>query len=340
MLEEINKLRDDFLLRIDAITSIKELEEIRIKIFGKKGEFARFSSAFKTIPIDQKSQYGKTLNGFKTVLGEKLEKKTTALESQGRNADLEKEWMDVTVDMDSSELGSLHPISTTQYELEDLFSAMGFKIMDGPQIDSEYYNFEALNIPKEHPARDMQDTFFFPNGEVLRTQTSTLQIRAMELYSPPLRIIGAGKVFRAENIDATHECCFHQLEGMVVDKGISVANLKYFIQEMLSKLFDTEVKIRLRPGYFPFVEPGYEVELGCLFCDQKGCRICKHVGWIELLGCGMTHPHVLKNGGIDPDVYSGFAFGMGIDRLAMSKYGINDIRFFHTPDLRFHNNFS
>jgi phenylalanyl-tRNA synthetase alpha chain len=240
------------------------------------------------------------------------------------------------------ESGHLHPITIVRQELEDLFSSLGFMILDGPELESDYYNFEALNIPKHHPARDMQDTFYIDHknaaGEfdlVLRTHTSPMQVRAMQKYGAPLRCVVPGRVFRNEATDACHEHTLYQLEGLMIDKNISIANLIAVVKEMLSGMFKQEIKTRVRPGYFPFVEPGIEFDMGCLVCHGQKCPSCKHSGWVEMMGAGMVHPNVLKAGGIDPNVYSGFAFGMGIDRLVMMKYGINDIRHFEGGDLRF-----
>jgi phenylalanyl-tRNA synthetase alpha chain len=248
---------------------------------------------------------------------------------------MEQEWIDISIDPLRDEPGSMHPISIVQERLEEIFVAMGFQVLDGPHIETEFYNFEALNIPPHHPARDMHDTFYFEDGHLLRTQTSPIQIRGMETVKPPFRIVGPGKVFRCERTDASHDSVFHQFEGMMVDRTISVANLIYFLKTMLGEVFESEVEVRLRPGYFPFVEPGFELDMRCLLCKGAGCKFCKQVGWIELLGCGMVHPNVLKAGNIDPTEFSGFAFGMGIDRLAMLKYDITDIRPLHGGSLNF-----
>ena len=231
-------------------------------------------------------------------------------------------------------------MTIVQREIEDIFLSMGFEILDGPHIEDEHHNFEALNIPKDHPARDMQDTFWFKNMKnLLRTHTSTIQVRGMETRTPPFKFVGPGKVFRAERTDASHEMCFHQLEGMMVGKDISVANLIYFMKVLLSEIFKKDVEVRLRPGFFPFVEPGFELDIKCLICGGKGCSVCKHVGWVELLPCGMVHPNVLKAGNINPEENNGFAFGLGLDRLVMMKYGIDDIRHLHGGDLRFSSQF-
>ena len=239
----------------------------------------------------------------------------------------------------SNEIGSYHPVNIIQDKIEDIFLSMGFEVLDGPHIEDEFHNFEALNIPADHPARDMQDTFWFKekNGEkrLLRTHTSTIQVRGMMERKPPFRFIAPGKVFRCERTDASHEMVFHQLEGMYVDKNVTVGNLIYFMKTLLSEIFEKDVEVRLRPGFFPFVEPGFELDIKCLICGGKGCSVCKHVGWVELLPCGMVHPNVLKSGGVDPKEYNGFAFGLGLDRLVMMKYGIDDVRHIHGGDLRF-----
>ena len=229
----------------------------------------------------------------------------------------------------------MHPISQIQYEIEDIFTSMGFEIQDGPEVETDYYNFEALNIPPHHPARDMQDTFWTEDGNLLRTHTSAIQVRAMERLKPPFRIVGPGRVFRYESTDASHENTFYQVEGMMVDREITVAHLIFVMKELLSRIFHREVTVRLRPGYFPFVEPGFELDIHCLICDGRGCSVCRQSGWVELLPCGLVHPNVLRMGGIDPAQWSGFAFGLGLNRLVMMKYGINDIRHFLSGDIRF-----
>ncbi|TFH40069.1 MAG: phenylalanine--tRNA ligase subunit alpha, partial [Chrysiogenales bacterium] len=231
--------------------------------------------------------------------------------------------------------GRLHPISQIQYEIEDIFTSMGFEIHDGPEVETDHYNFEALNIPRHHPARDMQDTFWTEDGNLLRTHTSAIQIRAMENISPPFRIVGPGRVFRYESTDASHENTFYQVEGMMVDRNITVANLIFVMKQLLKEIFGREVTVRLRPGYFPFVEPGFELDINCLICNGAGCSVCKQSGWVELLPCGLVHPNVLRMSGIDPVEWSGFAFGLGLNRLVMMKYGINDIRHFLSGDIRF-----
>ncbi len=247
----------------------------------------------------------------------------------------DKEKIDITEPGIKNETGHLHPISQMRMEVEDIFSSMGFSIATGPEVELDYYNFEALNIPPDHPARDMQDTIWTVEGSLLRTHTSCVQIRTMEKFKPPIRAIAPGRVFRYEETDASHEHTFYQVEGLMIDKNISVSNLIAVMKTMLKSVFRRTVKVRLRPGYFPFVEPGFELDINCLICGGTGCPVCKQSGWVELLPCGLVHPNVLKAGKIDPREYSGFAFGMGLDRLVMMRYGINDIRLFHSGDLRF-----
>jgi phenylalanyl-tRNA synthetase alpha chain len=231
--------------------------------------------------------------------------------------------------------GHLHPLTMIQRQLEDIFRQMGFKVLDGPEVESEYYNFTALNIPDDHPARDSQDTFWLKDGNLLRTHTSPVQVRALQKYGAPFRGVVPGKVFRYESTDASHDHTFHQMEGLMIDKNLSVANLIAVMKVLLQSIFQRDVQVRLRPGYFPFVEPGFELDLRCLICEGKGCSVCKQSGWVELIPCGMVHPEVLRQGGVDPNVYSGFAFGLGLSRLVMMKYGIDDIRLLLSSDIRF-----
>ena len=243
--------------------------------------------------------------------------------------------MDLTIPAPPPGAGSLHPLSQIQAEIEDLFVSLGFTVLDGPEVESDEHNFDALNIPADHPARDMQDTFWLDGGWLLRTHTSPVQVRGMRKFGPPLRMIAPGRVFRNEEVDASHEHTFYQLEGMMVDKDVSVANLLYFMKTLLSAIFKREVTVRLRPGYFPFVEPGFELDIQCLICGGSGCPVCKQSGWVELLPCGLVHPNVLRKSGIDPEEYSGFAFGLGLTRLVMMRYAIDDIRQLQGGDLRF-----
>ncbi len=340
MKEQLKRLKQEFQTALEQAGDSKTLEELKVAYLGKKGRLSGLMAELKSIPPQDKAAAGKGINDLKQSLQAGLEAKTKAFAQAEQARALDAEWIDVTLNPADRGLGAFHPVSLIQRRLEGLFTAMGFQILDGPHIETEHYNFEALNIPAHHPARDMQDTFYFTDGHLLRTQTSTIQIRGMEYLKPPLRIIASGKVFRCERADASHDSCFHQIEGMMVDEDISVAHLIYFMKTMLTEIFEKEVKVRLRPGYFPFVEPGFELEISCLICDGKGCSVCKRVGWLELLGCGMVHPSVLRSGGIDPQRYSGFAFGVGLDRLAMMKYAISDIRELHNGGLGFMRDFT
>ena len=251
------------------------------------------------------------------------------------NLRLESEWLDLTLPAPGIRPGSLHPVTQIQREIEDLFTSLGFTVVDGPEVETEHYNFDALNIPPSHPARDMQDTFWLTDGNLLRTHTSPMQVRAMEKFGAPLRVIAPGRVFRNEEVDASHEHTFYQLEGMMIDREVSVAHLIYFMKTLLSHVFRRDVTVRLRPGYFPFVEPGFELDGQCMICGGSGCPVCKQSGWLELLPCGLVHPNVLRSGGIDPDQWNGFAFGLGLTRLAMMRYKIDNIRLLLGGDLRF-----
>lgn len=333
-------LEQEFQNVLQTIRQVKDLEVVKTRFLGKKGQLTSLMKQLKEVSEKERAEIGKEINRLKSVFQDSLDSRKQDLQKDEFNLSMESEWIDISIDPLQGEPGSMHPISIVQERLEEIFVAMGFQVLDGPHIETEYYNFEALNIPSHHPARDLHDTFYFEDGHLLRTQTSPIQIRGMETVKPPFRIVGPGKVFRCERTDASHDSVFHQFEGMMVDRTISVANLIYFLKTMLGKVFESDVEVRLRPGYFPFVEPGFELDMRCLLCKGAGCRFCKHVGWIELLGCGMVHPNVLKAGNIDPTEFSGFAFGMGIDRLAMLKYDISDIRPLHGGSLNFARTFT
>jgi phenylalanyl-tRNA synthetase alpha chain len=336
MLEgQLEDLRRATLARFAAAVSIDELESARIDALGRKGTVAQVSKEFGKLSPNERSALGKLLNSVKQELETAFEGKKQKFEQDQRAARLEKEWIDVTLPTPGIRPGSLHPITQIQNEIEDLFTSLGFAVLDGPEVETEEHNFDALNIPATHPARDMQDTFWLANGNLLRTHTSPVQVRGMRQLGPPLRMIAPGRVFRNEEVDASHEHTFYQLEGMMVDRDVSVANLIYFMKTLLGGIFHREVTVRLRPGYFPFVEPGFELDIQCLICGGPGCAVCKQSGWVELLPCGLVHPNVLRSSGIDPDEWNGFAFGLGLTRLAMMRYGIDDIRQFQGGDLRF-----
>ncbi|MDR3236882.1 MAG: phenylalanine--tRNA ligase subunit alpha [Spirochaetia bacterium] len=343
MKEELEKIKDNTLKEISSSAAIDDIEAIRVRVLGRKGELTAILRSLGKLSHEERSETGKRSNEIKAELEDAIEKRKSELGSAAISKLIQSEWIDLTLNSPGSTSlrahGHIHPISQMQYEIEDIFSSMGFEVLDGPEPELEYYNFEALNIPKHHPARDMQDTFWTEDGNLLRTHTSAIQIRGMEKKEPPFRIVGPGRVFRYESTDASHENTFYQVEGMMIDKNISVANLIFVMKELLREVFRQDVKVRLRPGYFPFVEPGFELDISCLICGGKGCGVCKQSGWVELLPCGLVHPNVLKFGGIDPDKWSGFAFGLGLNRLVMMRYGITDIRHFLSGDIRFLNQF-
>jgi phenylalanyl-tRNA synthetase alpha chain len=320
---------------IEASAGAAALEETRVEFLGRKGQLAVLGKDMGKVPPDQRAAIGKLLNAVKTNLESAYEARKAAFDRAALDARLTGEWFDLTLPAPGVRPGKLHPHTIVQQRLEDYFTSLGFAVMDGPEVETEWYNFDALNIPRTHPARDMQDTFWVEGGHVLRTHTSPVQVRAMEKFGAPLRVVAPGRVFRNEEVDASHEHTFYQIEGMMVDREVSIGHMVYFLKGMLAEIFRREVKVRLRPGYFPFVEPGFELEMSCLLCGGQGCPVCKGGGWLELLGCGLVHPNVLRSGGIDPEEWNGFAFGMGITRVAMMQYAIDDIRWLASGDLRF-----
>jgi phenylalanyl-tRNA synthetase alpha chain len=336
---QISQLRDAALARIEAAATADELESVRIEALGRKGFLANVSKEFGKLAPEERARLGKLLNAAKQELEAAYESKKKRFEQDALNARLGAEWVDLTLPAPPPRRGSLHPVTIIQTEIEDLFVSMGFTVLDGPEVESEHNNFDALNIPPHHPARDMQDTFWVAGGALLRTHTSPVQVRGMRKLGPPLRMIAPGRVFRNEEVDASHEHTFYQLEGMMVDRDVSVAHLIFFMKTLLSSIFRRDVAVRLRPGYFPFVEPGFELDIQCLICGGPGCPVCKQSGWVELLPCGLVHPNVLAMSGIDPEEWNGFAFGLGLTRLAMMRYGIDDIRLLQSGDLRFLNQF-
>jgi len=335
MNDQINTLQTQALAEISAAPDIAALEALRVNYLGKKGPIKGFYQELARLGPEEKATAGQLINALKQALEAGLEQRMTALKANRFTDIASSEWIDVTAPGLVPPTGHLHPITQIQYEIESIFRSMGFQVFDGPQVEDDYHNFEALNIPKDHPARDMQDTFWLTNGRLLRTHTSSVQIRAMQAQKPPLRGISPGRVFRYEATDASHENTFYQVEGLMVDKNISVAELIYVMKVLLKEIFQREVKVRLRPGFFPFVEPGFELDINCLICGGDGCPVCKYEGWVELLPCGAIHPNVLKYCDIDPTVYTGFAFGLGLNRLVMMRYGINDIRYFQSGNLQF-----
>ena len=320
---------------IRAAATLDDLEAIRVDVLGRKGKLAQLGKQLGTLPPDQRAEFGKTLNAAKQTLEPAFETKKAELEKAALDRRLESEWLDLTLPAPGPRRGSLHPVTQIQSEIEDLFISLGFAVLDGPEVETEYHNFDALNIPSDHPARDAQDTFWLTDGNLLRTHTSPVQVRGMERLGAPLRVIAPGRVFRNEEVDASHEHTFYQVEGMMIDHEVSVGHLVYFMKAMLSAVFHREVSVRLRPGFFPFVEPGFELDLGCLICGGPGCPVCKQSGWVEMMGCGLVHSNVLRMSGIDPEQWNGFAFGLGLTRLVMMRYGIDDIRHLQGGDLRF-----
>jgi phenylalanyl-tRNA synthetase alpha chain len=321
--------------RIEAASTREELEAVRIEALGRKGTLAQVSKQLGSLPAEERARIGRLLNAVKQDLEQRLAARLAEFERRELEARLEAEWLDLTRPAPGPRPGSLHPITQLQYEIEDLFTSLGFTVLDGPEVETEYHNFDALNIPPDHPARDVQDTFWLVDGHLLRTHTSPVQVRGMEKFRPPLRMIAPGRVFRNEEVDASHEHTFYQVEGMMIDREVSVAHLIYFMKVLVNHVFRRETEVRLRPGYFPFVEPGFELDLACLVCNGRGCPVCKHTGWVEMLGCGLVHPNVLRMSGIDPEEWMGWAFGLGLTRLAMMRYGLDDIRWFQSGDLRF-----
>jgi phenylalanyl-tRNA synthetase alpha chain len=347
MKKQLEQLRREAGEALERVKSLADLEKLEINLLGRKaGKLNSILKTLKDLTEKDKKQFGKLANEVKNEVSALLAEKRAILDKKEAARLVEEDWLDVSLPGIKPRQGSLHPVSIVQYELEDLFRSLGFMVLDGPELESDYYNFEALNIPAHHPARDMQDTFYVKNKNekiknknqerlLLRTHTSPVQVRAMQEYGAPLRAVAPGRVFRYEAIDASHEHTFCQLEGLMVDKDISICNLIAVMKTLLRGIFKREVKIRLRPGYFPFVEPGFELDIQCSICEGRGCNVCKQSGWVELLPCGMVHPNVLRAGHIDSEKFSGFAFGLGLTRLVMMRYGINDIRLFNSGDVRF-----
>lgn len=320
---------------LDQAQSAEQLEKIRVAYLGKKGSITNLSRSvnFGQLSPEERKQFGERFNQIKQFAEEALAAAQERLANAGLNGAAGQ--VDLTLPGINRSLGSLHPITLVQMELEQIFQGMSFIVGSGYHVEREFYNFDALNIPHDHPAREMQDTFWLTNGMLLRTHTSANQVRMLQKHGAPLRAIFPGRCFRYENVDASHENTFYQLEGLMVDKGVSIAHLIGVMKALLDQVFHQDVKVRLRPGYFPFVEPGFELDCQCLICGGQGCKTCKHSGWIELLPCGMVHPKVLEHGGVDASQYSGFAFGLGLTRLAMMKYGIPEIRLMNSGDVRF-----
>jgi len=333
--QTISELHTAILAQLDRASTLVAVEAARVEALGRKGKLNEISKSLGKLQPEQRKRIGALLNSVKEDLEAKLEARKAALESSALDSRLDSEWVDLSAPAPGPRPGSLHPVTQVQREIEELFVSMGFTVLDGPEVETEYYNFDALNIPADHPARDMQDTFWLKDGRLLRTHTSPVQVRGLEKFGAPLKMIAPGRAFRNEEVDASHEHTFYQLEGMMVDRDVSVAHLIYFMKTLLSAVFRRDVTVRLRPGYFPFVEPGFELDIQCLICAGKGCPVCKQSGWVELLPCGLVNPAVLRNCHVDPEEWNGFAFGLGLTRLAMMRYGIDDVRHFASGDLRF-----
>ncbi|PIR02664.1 MAG: phenylalanine--tRNA ligase subunit alpha [Candidatus Nealsonbacteria bacterium CG_4_9_14_0_2_um_filter_37_38] len=324
---------------IEKAENLKELDEIFKKYLGKRGELTQVLRLLEKLPKTKRVKIGREANELKNFLRTAFDQKAQELKEKAQKKIEEKEWIDITAPGKKPVLGHLHPLTLVKREVEEIFGSMGFSVVEGPEMETEWYNFDALNIPQDHPARDLWDTFYLKNGLILRTHTSPVQVRYMERNNPPFRIIVPGNVFRHEATDPSHEFQLYQVEGLMVDKDVSVANFKAVVGEFFRKFFKKEVKFRLRPDFFPFTEPSFDIGISCVMCDGKGCSVCKEEGFLEVAGAGMVHPNVFKNSKLIPKDWQGWAFGFGLERLAMLKYKINDIRLFRSGDLRFLNQF-
>ncbi|MDZ7834890.1 MAG: phenylalanine--tRNA ligase subunit alpha [Alkalibacterium sp.] len=338
MEEKLTGLLSDAKAEVTSATELKEIEDLRVKYLGKKGEVTAVLKGMKDVPNEQRPILGKIANEVRDEITSVLSEKKTSLEAEALEKQLAAEAIDVTLPGRQVTTGQTHVLTQIMEDIEDLFLGMGYQVIEGTEVETDYYNFERVNLPQNHPARDMQDTFYITSDVLLRTHTSPIQARTLETHDfskGPLKMISPGKVYRRDTDDATHSHQFHQIEGMVIDKNITMADLKGTLELLAKKMFGEEREIRLRPSYFPFTEPSVEVDVSCFKCGGRGCNVCKQTGWIEILGAGMTHPHVLEMSGVDSTVYGGFAFGLGPDRIAMLKYGVDDIRHFYLNDQRF-----
>ncbi len=332
MFDKIQNIKNE----LEAFNSkdVNEIEQLRIKLLGKKGKITALFQLFREVPVSDKKEFGKQLNLLKVAAQEKIN-----LLKSNSEVEVTKKYLDLTISSQPINIGSRHPITIIKDHIINIFSQIGFSVSEGPEIEDDWHNFSALNFPEEHPARDMQDTFFINEDIALRTHTSSVQVRVMESTPPPIRTISPGRVYRNEAISARAHCFFHQVEGLYIDKDVSFADMKQTLLYFTKAMFGSETKIRLRPSYFPFTEPSAELDVSCSICKSKGCNVCKYSGWLEIMGCGMVDPNVLENCGIDSSVYSGYAFGMGVERIAQLKYEVNDLRFYSENDLRFLNQF-
>jgi len=333
--KKIKKIKEEIIFKSNSVSNLKDIEKIKVEYLGRKGLVTLLLRRLGELSTQERPKIGQLLNQTKREIEELLKIKTIEIEKLEKNKKLKEESIDVTLPGKKSDRGTIHPINLVLKKTEEIFLSIGFKIEEGPEVELDYYNFEALNIPKDHPARDDQDSFYLNREILLRTHTSPVEIRVMEKQQPPVRIIATGKCYRRDAADSTHSPMFHQIEGLAVDKDITFGDLKGVLTVFVHRMFGEDRKVRFRPGYFPFTEPSAEVDVSCLLCHGKGCRSCGYSGWLEIMGAGMTDPAVFNMVGYDPEKYSGFAFGMGVERIAMLKYGINDIRLFFENDLRF-----
>ena len=335
MREKLEEIKKNALDVLQKATDIDALEEARIKFLGKKGELTAVLKGMGQLSKEERPQIGALANEIRGVIENHIDTKKAEFSEKLEEIKLKSEVIDVTMPGKAQKTGKLHPLTKVMNNIKDTFIGMGFEIAEGPEVELDYYNFEALNIPPNHPARDTQDTFYINENTVLRTQTSPIQVRVMEKKKPPIRIIAPGRVYRSDAVDATHSPVFHQIEGLVVDKGVTMADLKGTLEMFIHRLYGENTKVRFRPHHFPFTEPSAEVDVSCFACGGKGCSVCKHVGWIEVMPGGSPHPNVLRAAGLDPDEYTGFYVNIGLDRLVMMRYGVDDVRLFHSGDLRF-----
>jgi phenylalanyl-tRNA synthetase alpha chain len=339
MKEKLDIIRNNAVAELERAANSSDIENLRVKYLGKKGELTTILRGMGGLSAEERPIMGKLANEVRENIEGLIEKASSEIKNKEKQQKLQSEIIDISMPGKKNFIGKRHPLDLTLESMKEIFVSMGFSIEEGPEVELDYYNFEALNIPKNHPARSEQDTFYINDNMVLRTQTSPVQIRVMEKQKPPIKMISPGKVYRSDAVDATHSPIFYQMEGLVVDKGITFADLKGTLEVFAKKMFGDKIKTKFRPHHFPFTEPSAEMDATCFVCSGEGCRVCKGSGWIELLGCGMVHPEVLRKCGIDPEIYSGFAFGFGVDRMVMIKYGIDDIRLLYESDMRFLNQF-
>ncbi|TVX92112.1 phenylalanine--tRNA ligase subunit alpha [Paenibacillus agilis] len=336
MKERLEALRTEALAMLEQVQDVQQLNDLRVKYLGKKGALTEILRGMGSLSAEERPVIGQVANVVRDSIESRLQELQEAFIREETDRKLQAETIDVTLPGRPMARGSVHPLSKVTQELEDIFIGMGYQVAEGPEVEQDYYNFEALNLPKDHPARDMQDSFYITEDLLMRTQTSPVQVRTMELMNgKPVKVVCPGRVYRRDDDDATHSFMFHQIEGLVIDRNIRMSDLKGTLLQFVKEMFGSHMQIRLRPSFFPFTEPSVEVDVTCVQCKGNGCRMCKQTGWLEILGCGMVHPKVLEMGGYDPEEYSGFAFGMGIERIALLKYGIDDIRHFYTNDVRF-----